>query len=208
MSERAGIDCDFPLADDRSNVSVKELDWIFDRDDMRGAGLVHVVDHGRERRAFAASSSAGDEDQTALLGGDLLEHPGKVQLFDRPDLHGNDAEHEPNRSTLLKHVDPETPETRNAVCQIELLGLFELLSLRRRQHGSRHRDDFFEVELSFVSSGGKGAADAQHRIAADFHVNVRGAVVDSNSQKIIDVHASETRGQGSGTRDYRWRALF
>src|SRR4029450_9173383 len=132
LSERAGIDRDFALTDDGSNVAMEKLYWIFDGDAMGRAGLVHVVDHGGKRRTLAAARGSRDEHEAAFFGGDFLEHPGKIQLLDRAHLHRNHAEYQPDGSALLKDVDPEASEAWNAVGNVELLGLLEFLSLGRR----------------------------------------------------------------------------
>jgi hypothetical protein len=110
---------------------MEKLYWIFDSDDMGRAGLVHVVDHGGERRALTAARGSSDEHEAAFFGGDFLQHPGKTQLLDRAHLHRNHAEDQPDGSALLKDVDPEASEAWNAVGDVELLRFLEFLSLSR-----------------------------------------------------------------------------
>ena len=64
---------------------VDELDRVLDRDDVRRRGLVDVVDHRRERRRLARAGRAGDQDDPALLVGQLADHRRQRQLLDRAD---------------------------------------------------------------------------------------------------------------------------
>ena len=133
---------------------------------------------------------------------------GQVQLVDRADLHRDDAEDHADGAALLEDVAAEAAEAGNAVGEVDFLGLLEFLSLGRRQHGRSS----WRPRLRDRASSRRGPAvrlprDAHHRVAADLQVKVGRAVIDGNFQKIIDVHASGTRGQRLGTRDNRWRAL-
>ena len=52
-----------------------DLDRVLDRDDVLRRLAVHVVDHRRERRGLARARGAGDEDDPALLLGELADDP-------------------------------------------------------------------------------------------------------------------------------------
>ncbi len=83
LGERGRVDRDLALVDDRLMVAVEVLDRILDRHDVRRPRRVDVIDHRGERGALAAAGRAGDEDQAALLLGDLLEDGRQPELVDR-----------------------------------------------------------------------------------------------------------------------------
>ncbi len=69
--ERRRVLADLALVDDRVAVAVQELDRVLDRDDVLGHRPVHVVDHRRERGRLAGAGGAGEQDDPALLLGEL-----------------------------------------------------------------------------------------------------------------------------------------
>src|SRR6185503_19718697 len=71
LREAAGVRSDFTLVDVAAVVAVQELDRIFNRDDVRVATLVDVLDHRRERRRFAGAGDPRDEHESARTHGDL-----------------------------------------------------------------------------------------------------------------------------------------
>ena len=66
---------DLALVDDRLAVRVQELDRVLDRDDVLLHRPVHVVDHRRERRRLAGAGRARQQDDPALLLGQLGDRP-------------------------------------------------------------------------------------------------------------------------------------
>ncbi len=58
--EILGVTADFPLVDDRFAVLVEEFNGVLHGDDVHGALVVDVVDHGRQGRRLAGTGSAGD----------------------------------------------------------------------------------------------------------------------------------------------------
>ena len=167
---------------------MQELDRILDGHDVRGARLVDVVDHSRERRALAAARRPGDEHEAARLVGDRLQRRRQPQLVNRPNVLGDDAQDHADRSALLEHVAPEAPEPRHAVREVDFLRVLELLTLSGRHDRGGHGDDIFMVQRFGVGGGNQRAADSQRRDVARFEVQVRGAALDGDLQQVIDVH--------------------
>ena len=66
-------------------VGVQVLDRVLDRHDVARLGLVDLVDDRRQRGRLARPGRAGEQDQPALLVGDLADHGGQPELVDRPD---------------------------------------------------------------------------------------------------------------------------
>ena len=83
IAERQCVRTDLALVDHALARFVHELDRILDRQDMAVQGVVHVIDHGGERGRLARSGRPGHQHQTARSRGEIREHPGRLQLFQR-----------------------------------------------------------------------------------------------------------------------------
>ena len=188
VRERARVDRDLALADDRAVVAVEELDRVLDGHDVGRAGGVHVVHQRGERGALAAPGRAGDEHEATLLLGDRLQHGREAELVERLDRNRDDAKHHADRAALLEHVAAEPAEARNAVGEIDVLRVLELLPLTGRHDGRRDGHRVVVIEPSIGGRGHEVAADPHHRIAADLQVQVRGAVLDGDLEQIVHMH--------------------
>jgi hypothetical protein len=103
---------------------MQELDRVLDGDDVLGLGCVDAVDHGRERRRLARAGRPGDEDDSALLVGELTDHRRELQLLDGLDLVRDGAQDERRRAALVKGVHAKTREARHREGEVHLvLGL-------------------------------------------------------------------------------------
>ena len=90
-----------------------------------GPGAVDVVDHRRQRRALARAGGAGDEDDPALLFGQLGDDLGQAQLLDRADFEGDRAADDRDRAALFEGVDAEAREAGDRVGEVGLAGFLE-----------------------------------------------------------------------------------
>jgi hypothetical protein len=158
------------------------FDRVFDRDHVRGASGIDVVDHRRQRRRLTATGGAGDQHQAAFLGGDLLEHRRQAELVEIHHLDRNDAEHQADRAALLEDVAAEAAEAGDAVGQVHFLRVLELLPLRRRHDRRRHLHEVLVIELLLVADRRQVPVDAGHGIAADLEVQVGSAFFDGGLQ--------------------------
>ena len=125
-TEGGGVHSDLALIDDRITVRVQVLDRILDCHDVAGLRLVDLVDHGGERRRLSGAGGAGEEDQTALLVGDLAHHRGQAEVVDRADGEGNYASRDRDRSALHERVDAEAREALHGVGEVDLVLTVEL----------------------------------------------------------------------------------
>src|SRR5262249_1343052 len=132
----------------------------------------------------------GDQHHAALLVGNLVQDGRQHQLFDRPDLHRDDAKDESDRAALLKDVAAKTAEAGDAVGQVDFLRVLQLLPLAGGHDGGAHGDDVLVIEPFFFAGGDELPADAHHRITADLEMKIRRAVFDGDFQEIVDVHRS------------------
>src|SRR4051812_40165621 len=113
---------------------MQELDRVFDSDDVLGPGRVDAIEHRRERSGLTGTGDAGDEHHAASFLADLFDDLWHVELFERLDLGGDDAEDESDVAALLEDVHTEASQAGYAVCHVELGGLFELLLLPVAHH--------------------------------------------------------------------------
>jgi hypothetical protein len=163
---------------------------------MRAARPVDVVDHRRERGAFAAAGRAGDEHKAALLVRDAAQHRRQEQIVDRQDFRGDDAQHHAHRPALLEDVDAEAAEARDAVRQVDFLRLREFVALLRRHHLRAHRERVFVHQPLFFADGDQYAGHAGHRIGAYLDVKVGRTFRDGCTEEIVNIH--KKRGEGRG----------
>ena len=89
------------------------------------AGLVDVVDHRAERRRLARAGRAGDEDETALVLGELAHDRRQPELLERGDVAVGRAADERDRAALLEDVDAEATEAGDRVGEVGLAGILE-----------------------------------------------------------------------------------
>ena len=188
LAEAHRVDADLALVDDRSLVAHEELDRVLDRHDVAGLVRIDVIDHRRQRRRLTGTGRPGDENQAALLAGDLLQHLGQEQLLDRGDLEGNDAEHDADGATLLEDVHAEAAQTRNAVRQVELVLRLELLLLVIVHDAERHPRDLLGRKAARVLERHQVAVDAEHRRQASLEVDIGGAAAQRHLQDLVQLH--------------------
>ena len=92
---------------------------------------VHVVDHRRERGRLAGAGRAGEQDDPALLLGELGDDLGQAELVDRLDHHRDGAHDDRDRAALHEGVDAEAAEALDGVGEVDLVLGVELLELVR-----------------------------------------------------------------------------
>ena len=129
-----------------------------------------------------------DTIDAALLGGDRLQHRRQAKLGDRPDLHRDDAQDHADRAALLEDVAAEAAEPGDAVGEVHLLRLLELLPLRRRHDRGAHSDDVLVIEPFVFNRGCQYPAHAHHRVTADLEMQIGRPAVDGDFEEIVDVH--------------------
>jgi hypothetical protein len=135
-------------------------------------------------RAQSTSVAVG----RAVLGGDPLEGAGQQQVVDGRHLHRDDAEDHAERAALLEGVAAEAAEPGDAVGQVDLVMVLELLAVRGGQDRRGDGQQVLMVEPAVLGGGRKAAADPHHRVAPDLQVQIRGASVDGDPQQVIDMH--------------------
>ena len=180
--EAVRVGADLALVDDRAFVFVQVLDRVLERDDVVRAGAVDVVDHRRQRRALARAGGAGDEDDPALLLGQVGDHFGQAEILDRADLEGDRAADDRGRAALFEGVDAEARDARDRVGEVGLAFLFEF-GLRA------HLGDVVEGLLGFLAAqrllplqGDELAVQANRRRRGHLDVQIGAAPLDERAQ--------------------------
>ncbi len=112
----------------------------------------------------------------------------QAELVDRSDPERDDAQHDADRAALLEDVGAEPAEAGDAVGEVDLLGLPELLDVLRPHDRAGHRLGVRAVEALLVGRHDQRAVDPHHRIAADLQVQVGRAAGDGRLQQVIDMH--------------------
>src|SRR6188474_1640686 len=93
-----------PLIYQAFDIVVNELDRVFDRDDMVLAAQVNVIDHRAQRRRFAGTGRACNDDKTLRKITQIQYRLGKSELVRGRHLHWNDAENAAHSLTIHKNV--------------------------------------------------------------------------------------------------------
>src|SRR6266704_3265278 len=179
-----GVHFDFALVDETLLVAVQELDGVFDGDQVVGAVGVDAVDHCRQCGGFTGTGGARNQHQAALFFANFGDDAGEIQFFGGANFCGNDAQHHADVAALLKNVDAEAAQARNAVSHIQFRRFLELLLLAIGHHAESHGEHFFGRDTRHVSQGGEQAVDAQIWVIADFQMQVGRFVFDRAAKKI------------------------
>jgi hypothetical protein len=115
--EREGgcVGVQFALVNRGFLVAVEKFDGILDGEDVVSLLGIHFVEDGGERRRFAGTSRAGDQDDAGAQLDDFLQLQRKVQLFKGGDAFGNDAHHDGMAAALPEDVHAEAAHASEAV---------------------------------------------------------------------------------------------
>jgi hypothetical protein len=131
---KSGVSCP-------TSVHVLVFDGIFDGDDVGAAARVDQIDHGRERRAFAAAGGPGHQHQALAPVGDAPEGGGQVQRFDGGNACRQEADAGRQGATLVVDVGAEASDGIAREAEIHrffLLQLIVLAGIQQRQDEVAH----------------------------------------------------------------------
>ena len=181
-----GVGADLPLVDDRLLVGVQHLDRVLDRHDVDGLGLVDVVDHGGDRRGLARAGRTGDQHHAAVLLGQPAHHRGQAERLERRGARQHPPEDEADRAALAEHVHPEAAQAGDAVGEVGLAAVHELVGpvLRhdREGHalgvGGRHERERRRRQVP---------VDAHERGRAHLDVEVGAPLLDRVPKQLVEI---------------------
>ena len=140
LAEALGVEPDLALVDDRLLVGVEDLERVLDRHDVRAPRPVDVVEHRREGRRLARACRAGDEDEPAVLIGQLLRpHRGSPSSSNCGTSRGITRSASDIAPRWRKTLTRKRGSPVGRVGQVEVAGLVELVGALRRlcRHGAR-----------------------------------------------------------------------
>ena len=113
ISERGeevwGVEADLSLVDRRHRIGVDDLDGILDRDDVHRPSQVDVADHRGERGGLARAGGTRDQDQPALLVGELAHHVGHLEFLERRPADADLSQHHAHGAALMEDVHAKAP---------------------------------------------------------------------------------------------------
>src|SRR5438128_2096790 len=133
--EAVGVGPDLALVHDAALVPVDELDRVLHRDDVALELLVDLVDHRRERRAFARPGRPRHQHQPPRLFRQLRHHARKSQVLERPHVERDLPDHQRHAPALLEAVAAEPRQVLDSEGKVELVLRLEPLLLALGEHG-------------------------------------------------------------------------
>ena len=149
---------------------------------------VDLVDHRRERGRLARAGRAGQEDDPALLVGEVLDHLGQAEVIDRAHLEGDRAADDRDVAALAEGVHAEAGDARHLVGEVGLADVAELgEEIRVVEDVLQRGVGVLGREGLGVRNGLEHAMDARHRLRGHLDVEVRALVLDHVAQGLIDV---------------------
>ena len=191
LLEGADVHPDLALVDRGVLVWVQELDGVLERDDVPRPGGVDVVDHRREGRRLARARGAGEQDDAALLLGELADDGRQVEVVDRADVHRDRADDQRDAAALGEGVDAEAREAGDRVGEVDLVLDVELLELRRiLEHVVHAVDRLLVGQRRGALERDEVAVEAHERPGGDLEVQVRAPGLDEGVQGSIEIEHS------------------
>src|SRR5690606_3399935 len=172
---------------------MEELDWIFDRDDVRLTTLVDVLQHRRHCGRLARSRYTGNENEAAWCERKLHEHGRQVQLVQSWHSVRHDTKSERKCAALQIHVHAEPADPWNAGGEVGLTFIRELLELLRCHELLREANQVVRAQGGGVE-GNELTVHAQHWRPSPLEVAARRSALHHLLQPGLDVEARARRG--------------
>ena len=116
---------------------MKELDRIFDRENVLMPLFIDLVNYGSQSCRFPRAGWSGHQDQTARLVAQLFDDRRQTKLFERLDLVWDRAKYCADRPALIENIRAETRQAFYAETEIQFQVLFETMLLRVCQNRVR-----------------------------------------------------------------------
>ena len=186
LANERRVGADLALVDDALAVPVQELDRVLDREDVLGARVVDAVDQRGEGRRLAGAGRAGHEHEPARLLAQVVEALGHLELLERADARGDEAERSADARALEVGVDAEAGEPGDRVGEVELAVGLEGLLLARVEDAVDQVAHFLRRERVLVGDALDLAAQAHDRRRADGEVEVRCVGLDHLREEVVD----------------------
>ena len=141
--KRRKIPVERALADEAALRHESVLDGIFQRDDVRGAAFIHLLDKCRKRRRLARSRAPADEDQAVLRPKKRKKHGRHAEDRKRRNLSRQEAHGNRPRTAHAVHMRTTVPPFEREG-KIQTLLLPQTLMLRL---GQNRREKILQLRL-------------------------------------------------------------
>ena len=135
--------------------------------------------------------------ESALLHRDRLDHLGQVELLDRLDAERDHAEDDADRAALLEGIDAEAAEAGDAVGEVALAGVVELLLLARAHDPVGHLLHLLGRQALAVLQRHQRAVHAEHRGQARLQMDVRRAALERDLEDLVQLQLGVLSGFGA-----------
>ena len=132
--------------------------------------------------------------------GEVLEDVRKAELLERLQLGGDEAEGGAQALALEVDVDAEAREARDRVRDVDLALVSKMLLLLGREDPVQHPLGVLGGEAREVLEPLELAVDADDRLGADRHMQVRGALTTTCSSRSSTEEAVRRSGRAAPAR--------
>jgi len=180
------VHVDFALGDDAFFVGMIVLDGVLDRDDVGLPGLVDPVDHRGKGGRLTRSGGAGDEDQAAGSGQQVLYRGGKADLIHGKKAARDEAEDESIITLGLENTDAKARAVSKRDGEIGASLPLQTIVHMRRQNGTGDLPGMFGSEGRAVV-GGHFPRYAEHGGLTHLKMEIGGATFHDGGQEFVDV---------------------
>ena len=186
FGKAGNVHVDFALGDDAFFVGMIVLDGVLDRDDVGLPGLVDPVDHRGKGGRLTRSGGAGDEDQAAGAGQQILNRGGKADLIHRKKAARDEAEDESIITFGLENTDAKARAVSKRDGEIGASLPLQTIVHMRRQNGTGDLPGMFGSEGRAVV-GGHFPRYAEHGGLTHLKMEIGGATFHDGGQEFVDV---------------------
>ena len=115
-------------------------------------GLVDLIDDSGQRGRLARAGGSRDQNETAGLVTEGMQHFGQPQVINGFDLNGNHPKSGCDRPSLEERVDTKTRDPVQGIRQVEFPVGLELLPLILREDAVDHLASGYGVQLGVIQS--------------------------------------------------------
>ena len=177
---------------------MQKFDGIFDGDDVPVHVLVDVVQYRSERRGLSASGGAGDQNETPGFMSYPLHHLWKDEILEGAYGGRYRADRDRWILPLLKDIYTKPAQALNAIADVYLRGIPEMLFLFIVHDGKGHHETVFFRQLSVLPQRYQFSVDTDMGKRTYFEVQVGGTFAYHGAKQGIKVHRNYARTASLG----------
>jgi len=200
--ERARVEADFAMVDERGFAFVDEFDRVLDGEDVVFPVLVRVIHHGGQGGGLAGAGGAGHQDQAFVEHGELLEYRRQrgvelLEILEGQHLAGDLAKDRGDAVFLIEKIGAKAGNAWNLVAEIDIARFFVNLDLIFRRDFVKHRLESVALERRVLDAE-QFAVDAENGRVAGGKMEVRGFLLHHEVEESVNLgHKSLRLGVAS-----------